>query len=154
MDFRQLTLDDVFKKINDCNRYKEIRLKYFLLGVLLIFLISTCNNLNNTKEKKIKKTSILVEELKQKLNKNKMLNIIDVRSEKEFYGKLGHIEGSLLIPLQKITNSITELKKINDTIYVVCLSGKRSAMAAKLLRSNGMDAVNVKGGMMAWNAFD
>ena len=67
---------------------------------------------------------------------------------------MGHIEGSLLIPLQKITNSITELKKINDTIYVVCLSGKRSAMAAKILRSNGMDAVNVKGGMMAWNAFD
>ena len=39
-------------------------------------------------------------------------------------------------------------------IYIVCLSGKRSAMAAQILRSNGMDAVNVKGGMLAWNSLD
>ena len=106
------------------------------------------------KQDKLKKTSILAQELKHKINKNEDVHIIDVRSEKEFFGKMGHIDGSLLMPLQKIAGSIIELKKINDTIYVICLSGKRSAMAAQILRSNGMDAVNVKGGMLAWNSLD
>ena len=121
---------------------------------MLVLLISACNNLNKSKQDKLKKTSILAQELKHKINKNEDVHIIDVRSEKEFFGEMGHIEGSLLMPLQKIAGSIIELKKINDTIYVICLSGKRSAMAAQILRSNGMDAVNVKGGMLAWNSLD
>ena len=129
-------------------------MKYLVLGVFLVLLISACNNLNKSKQDKLKKTSILAQELKHKINKNEDVHIIDVRSEKEFFGEMGHIEGSLLMPLQKIAGSIIELKKINDTIYVICLSGKRSAMAAQILRSNGMDAVNVKGGMLAWNSLD
>ena len=129
-------------------------MKYLVLGVFLVLLISACNNLNKSKQNKLKKTSILAQELKHKINKNEDVHIIDVRSEKEFFGEMGHIEGSLLMPLQKIAGSIIELKKINDTIYVICLSGKRSAMAAQILRSNGMDAVNVKGGMLAWNSLD
>ena len=44
-----------------------------------------------------------------------------------------------------------KLKNIEDTIYVVCLSGKRSAIASKILRSNGINALNLSGGMLMWN---
>ena len=79
------------------------------------------------------------------------LKVIDVRSEKEYFGDIGHIEGSELLPLQKIASSINSLKELNQEIYVVCLSGKRSSIAAKILRDNGIKALNIKGGMMAWN---
>ena len=72
-------------------------------------------------------------------------------SVKEYYGNRGHISGSKLVPLQTIASSMKKLKNIEDTIYVVCLSGKRSAIASKILRSNGINALNLSGGMLMWN---
>jgi rhodanese-related sulfurtransferase len=36
------------------------------------------------------------------------------------------------------------------TIVVVCRSGNRSASATNFLNRNGLDAVNLSGGMIAW----
>jgi rhodanese-related sulfurtransferase len=36
------------------------------------------------------------------------------------------------------------------TVYVICKSGGRSAKAVEHLRANGVDAVNVAGGTLAW----
>ena len=41
-------------------------------------------------------------------------------------------------------------KKFGE-LYVVCLSGVRSASAVSIFKKNGINAQNVKGGMMAWN---
>jgi rhodanese-related sulfurtransferase len=38
----------------------------------------------------------------------------------------------------------------NGTVYVICARGSRSAKAAQHYRSQGIDAVNVAGGMLAW----
>ena len=35
-------------------------------------------------------------------------------------------------------------------VYVVCKTGARSAEAADLLRSRGVEAVDVEGGVLAW----
>jgi rhodanese-related sulfurtransferase len=35
-------------------------------------------------------------------------------------------------------------------VYVICRSGGRSAKAVEHLRSQGIDAVNVTGGTLAW----
>ena len=121
-----------------------------MIGLFLFIAFISCNKSEDLDNKKIKSTSILAEELKS-LIKIKKLHIIDVRSEDEYNGSIGHIEGSKLIPLQKIANAIDELKNIENEVYVVCLSGKRSAVAAKILRDNGVDALNLKGGMLAWN---
>lgn len=121
-----------------------------LLIVFLVFIIACNKYKKNINTKKIQ-TSILAEDLKLKIDNNETLHIIDVRSKDEYYGSIGHIEGSKLIPLQRIATYIEELKTIDDIIYVVCLSGKRSAVASKVLRNNGINALNISGGMLMWN---
>ena len=121
-----------------------------LIGFLVIFIIACNKSKKNINTKNIQ-TSILAEDLKLKIDNNETLHIIDVRSKDEYYGSIGHIEGSKLIPLQTIATYIEELKTIDDIIYVVCLSGKRSAVASKVLRNNGINAFNISGGMLMWN---
>ena len=47
------------------------------------------------------------------------------------------------------------INKINsdqyDEIYTICLSGGRSAKAVNILNNNNIKAINVRGGMAAWN---
>jgi rhodanese-related sulfurtransferase len=37
-------------------------------------------------------------------------------------------------------------------VYLICRSGDRSRRACQFLRTQGIDAVNVAGGVMAWIA--
>ena len=77
--------------------------------------------------------------------------MLDVRSAAEFGGDLGHIEGSVLIPLEQLRDRYLELP--SDTpIAVVCQSGKRSAMAVDILRKEGRKRVaNIAGGLLYWS---
>ncbi len=38
----------------------------------------------------------------------------------------------------------------NKTVYVICQSGARSKLAAKKLKHQGYNAINVQGGMNTW----
>ena len=77
---------------------------------------------------------------------------VDVRTVAEFEGPLGHIDGAILIPLHTLN---TDLKKLDPykekKIIVYCRSGNRSQEGTRILRKNGFDAVNMLGGMRAWN---
>jgi phage shock protein E len=66
--------------------------------------------------------------------------IIDVRTKEEF--TQGAIAGSKNIPLQIINSQITAIKKLNKPIIVCCASGMRSANAASILNSNGIETIN------------
>lgn len=79
--------------------------------------------------------------------------VLDVRNEEEYNGELGHIDGSLLIPLRELANRTEELRAAGDkNIVVVCRSGIRSTTAAAILTGLGFDRVsNLEGGMLAWN---
>lgn len=69
--------------------------------------------------------------------------IIDVREKDEF--KINSVSGTKNVPLSNIRNF-----KANSRVYVMCQSGMRSKKAVKILRSNGIDAVNIKGGIIAY----
>jgi rhodanese-related sulfurtransferase len=85
------------------------------------------------------------------LNENTV--VLDVRTEEEYFGPLGHIDGAILIPINELEIRIEELKEFQDeTIYVVCRSGNRSNFGKDLLIENSFNAVNVDGGMLAWKA--
>ena len=122
-----------------------------LIMIFLVLFIIACNESKRNINTKKHQTFILAKDLKLKMENNEMLHIIDVRSKEEYYGNSGHIPDSKLVPLQTIASSMEKLKNIEDTIYVVCLSGKRSAIASKILRSNGINALNLSGGMLMWN---
>ncbi len=91
-------------------------------------------------------------EIKQKLNNsNSSIGIIDVRTKSEY--ESGHIENSLWIPLNKLESDIDKIKSQNyDEIYTICLSGGRSAKAVQILKKHGIQAVNIRGGMVSWNS--
>jgi phage shock protein E len=64
--------------------------------------------------------------------------ILDVRTEKEF--KSGHVKGSVNIPLDKISDNISRLKK-DKPIITCCASGMRSATARHILKNSGFSEV-------------
>ncbi len=66
--------------------------------------------------------------------------ILDVRSKGEY--DQGAIPGSKHIPLQSVASKISEIKKWNKPVITCCASGMRSASAAGILKSNGIEAMN------------
>ncbi len=80
--------------------------------------------------------------------------LLDVREPEEFVGELGHIEGSLLVPLDALARRIPKLLGYVDReLVVVCRAGARSATAGAILRKAGFrDIKNLAGGVLAWRA--
>lgn len=73
---------------------------------------------------------------------------IDVREPEEF--QEGHIPHTLNIPLSEIGFHFKTLQTAKK-VYVSCLSGRRSLLAAKTLNHLGVkQAVNIVGGFQAW----
>jgi sulfur dioxygenase len=79
--------------------------------------------------------------------------LLDVREPNEFRGELGHIGGSVLIPLRSLAERSTELEPHRGrSIVAVCRSGVRSTTAAAMLYGLGFERVyNLKDGMVDWN---
>lgn len=92
---------------------------------------------------------ITVTELKQRLDNNEKIKVIDVREPYEY--EEFNI-GAELIPLGTIQSKIVDLEEfIDDEIVVHCRSGARSAAAQQFLLQNDFKNVkNLKGGMIAW----
>ncbi len=74
--------------------------------------------------------------------------ILDVRTVGEY--QQGHGKSSKNIPLQQIETKIETIRKWNKPVITCCASGMRSAGAAKILNSHGIEAYN--GG--AWQTAD
>ena len=69
--------------------------------------------------------------------------IIDVRTPAEY--KQGHVQKSINVPLNELSNYIGKLKK-ESVIITCCASGMRSASAKGILKSNGFTNVYNGGG--------
>lgn len=76
--------------------------------------------------------------------------LLDVREPAEF--EAGHAPGATLVPLGTLPDGVSQLPA-DRTVLVICRSGARSAQATAFLREQGLDAVNLEGGMQAWSAF-
>lgn len=86
-------------------------------------------------------------EVQEKLKNGKRPLVLDVREPHEM--RNGYIAGAKLIPLGQLPGRMKELPKDRE-IVVVCRSGSRSASATKSLIAAGYTAINMKGGMLAW----
>jgi rhodanese-related sulfurtransferase len=73
--------------------------------------------------------------------------VIDVREPDEYVE--GHVPGAPLIPLATVPERIAEVPADGE-VLIICKAGGRSRKAAEFLRANGIDAVNIAGGTMAW----
>jgi rhodanese-related sulfurtransferase len=75
--------------------------------------------------------------------------VLDVREHDEWTA--GHAEGALHIPMGEIVGRIAEVPD-GGRVHVVCRVGGRSAQVTQYLIAQGMDAVNINGGMLDWEA--
>lgn len=73
--------------------------------------------------------------------------IIDVREPDEWAA--GHAPHARLIPMSQVESKLDELRSAN-TALIVCRSGGRSNAVAQMLNARGINAVNLAGGMQAW----
>ena len=89
-----------------------------------------------------------VAELKEKLQSDSTLVLLDVRTPAELESTLGKIDGVINIPLHELEVRLNELEAYKDyQIAVICKIGIRSARATEILTKNGFNAKNVLGGM-------
>ncbi|MEV3989733.1 rhodanese-like domain-containing protein [Streptomyces sp. NPDC049837] len=77
--------------------------------------------------------------------------VLDVREADEWAA--GHVEGALHVPMSDFVarfGEVTEAVADGRRAYVMCRVGGRSAQVTQYLVQQGIDAVNVDGGMLAW----
>jgi rhodanese-related sulfurtransferase len=75
------------------------------------------------------------------------MTVLDVRDHHEW--QEGHVSGATHLSLASLPARIGEIDR-GRRVAVICRSGNRSAAATRLLRTHGVDAINVAGGMVAW----
>lgn len=88
------------------------------------------------------------EEVEEKMMDDADIVLLDVREPEEF--ALNHIPGAINIPLGDVENRASELDKEKD-MYIICRTGNRSDMAARILSTLAFKKVfNVIPGMIQW----
>ena len=90
-------------------------------------------------------SEVTIEELESALQSGARL--VDVREPHEY--EAGHVPGAVLVPLASVPESLDKFSA-DATTYVICKSGARSYRACEFLAGQGLEAVNVEGGTMAW----
>ncbi|MFF5975060.1 rhodanese-like domain-containing protein [Streptomyces sp. NPDC012769] len=78
--------------------------------------------------------------------------VLDVREDDEWAA--GHVEGALHVPMSQFVarfGEVTEAVAEGRRAFVMCRVGGRSAQVTQYLVGQGIDAVNVDGGMLAWD---
>jgi adenylyltransferase/sulfurtransferase len=95
-------------------------------------------------------STITVSELKELLDSDKPVYLVDVREPMEF--EINRIEGAALIPKDEILrgHALAELPQ-DKQIVMYCKNGIRSAETlAAVKRAGFSDAVHVQGGIVSW----
>ena len=115
---------------------------YFHL--IALFLLTACSNFAQTGGE------VTAENFEKAIAKGG-IQLLDVRTAGEY--RSGHIQGALQADWtdQAQFRDRTQYLDKSRPVYVYCLSGGRSAQAAKMLREQGYkEVVNLQGGINAW----
>ena len=128
-------------------------MKYLpVIYVIAVLIVGACN------QKTIEQTpvkefpNITVADVQKKIKVKNNILLLDVRTVTEFDGPLSHIAGAVLLPIQELEQRVDELNEHKEKeIIVICRSGNRSQTGTRILISQGFNAVNMLGGMKAWN---
>lgn len=96
------------------------------------------SNIFNAKE------SLSIQDLPKALEEPNTV-LLDVREDDEFAS--GHIPQAINQPLSQLDQFKGDKTK---NYLIICQSGMRSQRATEYLKSQGYQAINIKGGMNAW----
>lgn len=105
-------------------------------------------------ESKMAIPEMTVQDLKQLLDSGADdFVLVDVRNPHEY--EIAQIPGSVLVPLPDIEqgSGVTKVKELMNGHRLIahCKMGGRSAKALGILKENGIEGTNLKGGITAWS---
>lgn len=121
-----------------------------VLLILSLFLVG-CSNVKEEEKEGIESsvTTITAQEAKTRLDNEKDIILVDVRTEEEYQEE--HIKDALLLPLDNISENAATVIPDKEAIYFVyCLSGGRSATASEQLLEMGYKNLYDLGGISDW----
>lgn len=124
-------------------------IEYAILFIGVITVISALIiKLRMPKEIENTKLCVDVNEVKQAIQLDQKIKVIDVRNEEEF--KEAHIPDAIHISLQELPKQINQLNKNYQYVITCGKGGGRSAAGAKLLADYGFNAKWLCGGTFGW----
>ncbi|MEG8036391.1 MULTISPECIES: rhodanese-like domain-containing protein [Bacteria] len=91
-------------------------------------------------------TEVDVAEARRRLESGSRL--FDVREQGEWDEV--HAPEATLVPMSELVNRWQEIDGGDEPAIIVCHSGARSARVVAALEQSGVSAVNLTGGMVAW----
>ncbi|MBI4203415.1 MAG: VTT domain-containing protein [Betaproteobacteria bacterium] len=96
---------------------------------------------------------IEADSMRTRLDHGEYPTILDVRGADEYRGELGHIPGSMNVPMADLPEALPRLASSGEKrAVIVCRTDKRSAKAAEILASAGWHEIEIlEGGMEQWN---
>jgi rhodanese-related sulfurtransferase len=130
---------------------KKLIKKALLPFILLIGMVSviSCSKSEDVTSGKVTMNKISSEDAKKIMGVEKNIVILDVRTEDEY--NEGHIDKSVLIPLDDLKDRVQEMLKDKDQkILIYCRSGNRSNQAGKILEELGYTNLYDFGGINSW----
>jgi len=91
-------------------------------------------------------------DFKRRLDTDKDLLVLDVRTAADFVGEQGHIEAAVNIPVEDLQQRMDEIGDyLEQPVAIICRTDKKSVKAALLLTEEGFADVHiVRGGMTKW----
>ena len=91
-------------------------------------------------------------ELKQRLDRQDDILVLDVRAARDYTGTAGHIPNARSIPLDELPRRLAEIESWRDRpLAVICRTNRMSGKAVTLLRTAGFQqALLVDDGMVGW----
>jgi rhodanese-related sulfurtransferase len=76
--------------------------------------------------------------------------LLDVRENAEW--NAGHVPGAVHLPAKNVAAQALKRLPKGRPVVVTCRTGARSRGVTRILREKGIDAVNLSGGMAAWES--
>lgn len=92
--------------------------------------------------------TITTTELQEKIESGVPVQLIDVREDEEVAA--GMVPEAKHIVLGTLPERVDEIDA-TQPVHIICRSGRRSEMACEFLESQGIEAINVEGGMLNWD---
>jgi phage shock protein E len=139
------------------NKKLKVKNRIFLITtILLVGVLSGCSNktaeTNNEvaiAPQKASFSNITPEQAKKRLESEKDIILLDVRTKEEF--ETGHIKDAVLVPVDNLKDESGKVLMNKEApIFVYCRSGNRSVTAANILIEQGYKNVYNLGGIINW----
>ena len=144
------------------NKLKVKSRVFLITAILFVGVLSGCSNKtteptkttapNNevtTAPQKVSFSNISPEEAKKRLESEKDIILLDVRTKEEF--ESGHIKDAVLLPVDNLNDEAGKVLMDKEApIFVYCRSGNRSVTAANILIEQGYKNVYNLGGIIDW----